>query len=372
MQTYYDRTDWDNGIYESAEVAVDTFDIEANHRLRLGGDHDVVWGVGYRLNAIDTGSGDNITFDQDRRDQLLSAFVQDEITLIDDRLRLTAGTKLEHNDYTGFELQPTARLLATPHPDHTLWFAVSRAVRTPSPVETDVNALLSVIPPSPEVPLPTQIDLVPNEDINAEELIAFEFGYRMQPRDTLNVDLAAFYNLYDDLVATRLVATSPLGFPPTGLISDQQLANVVEAETYGFEVSTEYQVLPWWRLRTGYSLLFIDARAKTPDAAAIAAAEAVEEGTPRQQTILRSSIDLSEHVELDLTARHVDNIASLDISAYTMFDARIGWRPRDDIELALVGQNLFDDQHPESQSEALSTVATEVPRAIFGRLTVRF
>jgi len=33
---------------------------------------------------------------------------------------------------------------------------------------------------------------------------------------------------------------------------------------------------------------------------------------------------------------------------YTRFDTRLGWKPNDNFELSLVGQNLFDPSHPES------------------------
>jgi len=49
-----------------------------------------------------------------RHPQLFSAFVQDQITLVEDTLSLTLGSKFEHNDHTGFEVQPTARFLWTP------------------------------------------------------------------------------------------------------------------------------------------------------------------------------------------------------------------------------------------------------------------
>src|SRR5258706_13160932 len=63
---------------------------------------------------------------------LLSAFVQDDITLVKDRLHLFLGSKFEENSYTGFEVQPSARMLWTPT-EGTPFGPASPAVRNPSP-----------------------------------------------------------------------------------------------------------------------------------------------------------------------------------------------------------------------------------------------
>jgi len=105
-------------------------------RAPLGGRQDVVWGLGYRLIGIGTRGGAGVSFNPaNRNNQLFSAFVQDEVTVIEDRFKITLGSKLEHNDYTGIEVQPSVRALWTPSDRQSLWAAVSRAVRTPSPAE---------------------------------------------------------------------------------------------------------------------------------------------------------------------------------------------------------------------------------------------
>jgi iron complex outermembrane receptor protein len=45
---------------------------------------------------------------------LLNVFVQDEISIVPRRVIATFGTKVEHNDFTGVEFQPTARLRWSP------------------------------------------------------------------------------------------------------------------------------------------------------------------------------------------------------------------------------------------------------------------
>ena len=104
-----------------------------------------------------------------------SVFVQDEIALVPDRLRVTLGSKLEHNDYTGFEHQPSARLAWTPTSQQTLWTAISRAARTPARIDRDFYLFLT-----PSLPL------IAGDDFDSEKLVACEAGWRLQPDANLS------------------------------------------------------------------------------------------------------------------------------------------------------------------------------------------
>ena len=70
-------------------------------------------------------------------DQLFSGFIQDQIS-IGPKVRLTLGTKLEHNDFSGFEVQPSVRMAWSARENQTLWVAISRAVRVPTRLERDI------------------------------------------------------------------------------------------------------------------------------------------------------------------------------------------------------------------------------------------
>ena len=133
--------------------------------------------------------------DDDRRDQLFSFFVQDDITLLPERLSLTIGSKFENNDYTGFEIQPNIRMLWRADDRNTFWSAVSRAVRTPGVAEHDTQLIQQVIPGTPI----TEISFQGDDDFRSETLIAYEAGYRVQPHERFSADLALFYNQYDHL-----------------------------------------------------------------------------------------------------------------------------------------------------------------------------
>ncbi|MEZ5824452.1 MAG: TonB-dependent receptor [Geminicoccaceae bacterium] len=200
LQVYADSMHINDYLAPTERARYSTLDVEFNHRFQAGETHGFVWGVGYRGNHTDLKTGGTVDLDLDRIDNVFSAFVHDDITVIPERLTASVGIKLEHNDYTGFEIQPTARAIYRFDNGHSLWGAVSRAVRTPSALDTDANAILSVVPPSLAVPLPTRLRLRENDDVSSEELWAFEAGYRAQLDETLNVDIAGFANYYDDLV----------------------------------------------------------------------------------------------------------------------------------------------------------------------------
>jgi iron complex outermembrane receptor protein len=134
-------------------LAYNTLDIDFHHQFRPWGGHDLVWGLGYRRieDEFDNSFGIELLPDS-RITELYSVFVQDEVELTR-TLRLALGSKFEHNDYIGFEAQPSARLLWLPKEGHSLWTSISRAVRTPSRLENDGFLVLDIITP-PRLALP--------------------------------------------------------------------------------------------------------------------------------------------------------------------------------------------------------------------------
>ena len=148
VQTYYD-------FFKQEQVGSsetrNTFDLDAQHRFQLGSRNDVIWGAEYRLTTDNFPPNFFLTWvPPSRNDQVFSGFVQDEITLEPQRWSLTVGSKFEHNDYTGFEVEPDARLLWTPTENQTIWASVSRAVRTPSRYETGARVNYSVFLQQPK------------------------------------------------------------------------------------------------------------------------------------------------------------------------------------------------------------------------------
>jgi iron complex outermembrane receptor protein len=362
VQAYYDYTSRKAPIFDEERH---TFDLSLQHEFTLGGRNKVVWGLGYHITTDAEQNNPIISFNPDAQtENLYSGFLQDEIALVKDRLSLTIGSKLEHNDYTGVEVEPGARLLWTPWVDsslrslssQTFWASVSRAVRTPSRVEESFTSRMAnqPFPSLPEISYGT-------DNFESEKLMAYEIGYRVQPLEKLSLDLAAFYNDYDDLRSIQVVA-----FPPLTTV----LGNDLYGHTKGVEISATWKVADWWRLQPSYTYLHMNLYARPP--AVSGWVSQVEGSSPQNQFSIRSSMDLPHGVTFDTMLRYVDNLPNFNIESYFELDARLGWRINKHWEMAIVGQNLLHDRHAEFRSVEVNTQATEMPRSVFGTITWQF
>jgi len=254
-----------------------------------------------------------------RDDQTFSAFAQTDLHLIDDVLTLTMGSKLDHNDYTGFEVQPSVRLLWKIDSKNSVWASASRAVREPDIVDADVTG-----------------EFTGNPNLKSEVLKAYEFGYRVQPMEELSFDISCFYNDYDNLIESFI---PPGSFFPT-------IEQFRKAQTYGVEPSFTAQVQPWWKLTGSYSLLETHTDNAGVSVGFTALIPPQEAPGPTNQFSLRNSFDLPNHISIDVGGRFVDQIA--EANGYFVADVRVGWKPTDNWEVSVVGQNLLDANHVES------------------------
>ncbi|HEY2328591.1 MAG TPA: TonB-dependent receptor, partial [Verrucomicrobiae bacterium] len=343
VQAYFDRT-W-RDIPGTFAEDLKTYDLDFQNRFPLGGRQSITWGAGYRLMVDEVQNSAALAFLPANKDmQLFGGFVQDEIALVPDRLKFTLGTKLEHNDFSGFEVQPSVRLAWTPDERQTVWAAVSRAVRSPSRIDTDL-----FVPGSPPYLL------AGGTNFDSEKLIAYELGYRVQPQEKLSLSLASYYNFYNELRSLNM--NSPGHFV---------LANDFRGEVWGAELSANYQSTTWWRLRAGYDYLHKNLWPTSANAT-----PSVREGNdPQNQCSLQSIMDLPAHFQVDFTARYVDTLPTPNVPSYITFDARLAWQYKR-VEIALVGQNLASDRHAEFRSSATAP-AQEIPRSVYGKITVRF
>jgi iron complex outermembrane receptor protein len=364
LQSYYDRVERRSPY--SVEV-IDTFDIDGQHRFALGERNEVIWGVGYRLIADHGLSAGFASFDPDSAThQVVSSFLQDEIRIVPDRLRLTLGSKFEHNDYTGFELQPNARLLFTPNEKHGVWGAVSRAVRTPARYESDIRFKIGSSPGGGGIP-PTEINLLGNPDIKSEKLIAYELGYRVQPNAHVSFDIASFYNVYDDLRTAERGQPKFVMTPSPHVEVPLRLANRMHGETYGTEIAANWKVTDSWKLGAGYTWLNMGLHNTGNDTTA----EGAVDDNPEHQFHLRSYLDLPHHFQFDTAIYYVDRLARQNAPAYVRLDVRLGWQPTPNFDFSIGIQNLLDDRHPEFGTST-GAHATEVERNFYGKLTWRF
>jgi iron complex outermembrane recepter protein len=373
LQLYYDRTHLSlpvapNDFAPAGRLKddLDTYDLDFQHRFRIGERNQLIWGLGYRFTHDEVENAPALAFFPTTLDHhLYSGFVQDEITLVPERLRFMLGTKVEHNDYTGFEFEPSGRLVWTPTERQTVWTAVSRAVRAPSRIDRDVR-----LPTPLAAPLVNNL-LVGGSGFESETVIAYELGYRLQIGPKLSASIATFYNEYDDVRSTSLSPPDPIFGLPFPLFYENNL----EGETYGFELSADYQVLKWWRLHAGYTFLRgdIDIQSGRTDFN-----NALNEtADPKHQFSLRSSMDLLENLELDARLRWVDSFrfnnsgTPATVPSYFELDVRLAWYPAKNLELSIVGQNLLQDHHLEYVISSPNP-REEIERSVYGKVTWRF
>lgn len=365
IQFFYDRTSWESSYIEETR---DTFDLDFHHSFHLMDSHHIVWGLGYRLTHDHIPETEVFHFEpESRTDDLISGFVQDQISIIADRLDLTIGTKLEHNDYSGFEIQPSARLKYKPNRYHTVWAAVSRAVRTPSRADHDMNFVFNHFKTGPT---DNFMVMKGSNDFDPEELIAYEAGIRMVPEKRYSLDISAFYNVYHNLRTTVVRDPEPSFYawpPPSERIIPVEIVNQYHENSYGIEIAGTIQLMPWWKVSMTYSWLKM--RLHTDDD--VGDQELVEDNVPCNQYSLRSYMDLPYDLQLDAMMFHVDDLDGLKVPGYTRLDLRLAWNPTKELTVSLKLQNLLDDQHPEYTRHG-GMVATEVPRSFYGMATWRF
>ncbi|MDH4230102.1 MAG: TonB-dependent receptor [Nitrospirota bacterium] len=317
-----------------------TADLELQQRLAVGERHDLQWGLGYRHNRDSLGWRFRVSFDPEHRtSSLYSAFLQDEITLTP-RLRLTLGSKLERNDFTGIEWLPGAHLLWQPADGHSAWLSVTHAAREPARSDSDLHLALAVIPGAP----PGVIALVGSESVASEEAVSYQAGYRAQPNPVVAVDVAAFYTTYTDLLAFSAGAPvcQPSGQAPPCLGTDthvlypQQFGNGMNGETTGAELAAELFPHPRLKVTGAYSWLVTTLHSKAGNPT-----DEVQEGyAPTHQATLRISANPGAHISADLWGRYVDRLPTRAIRNYVAVDARLAWQPGEHLEVALVGRDL--------------------------------
>lgn len=374
LQTYWDHVDR-SGSNGYQNLRWDTFDVDFQHEFPLGPRQELIYGAGYRyidalLGKSSADNGFMLSSPSDsRHSNLITAFVQDRITLVRDKLHLTVGSKFERNDFTGFEFQPTGRLLWTPAPWQSVWAAVSRAVRTPN---FGNDGLSFTLPPSSTAPA-VFTSVRGNTGLDSEDVLAFELGYRAQPVESFSGNLALFYNKYDNL---STVGLGTVEVDSNGLIFVPVIfGNSMHGRSYGAELDARWEMFEWWRLNGTYTFTKINLH---PDAGAFIADAASENSSPQHQMHLQSSWDLPHEVELDLIGRFVSALKGFNaagtpgfpdaIDAYFSLDTRVSWSPIKKLNLSLVGQNLLDSHHPEFGSDiAVRVPLIELQRGVYAK-----
>ena len=366
VQTYYDRTNRDEPNLGERR---DTFDIDVIAHTKIRQRQQLTYGAGARWSDgrfLEVGSG-LVFVPANRLDYLLSGFFEDDITLVNDRLVLSLGTKLLRTNYTGFETEPSIRLLWTPSPTNTFWAAFARAIRTPSRAEHDFY-LSSFLGPGFFARFNANPDFAP------EQLNGYEAGYRRLIAKNFFVDFAGFWNHYHDLFSQDLAAppftetTLPFSEPvqpPAHTIITAQFRNDLFGFTTGGEIAPEWRPTTFWRLRASYS--YLNMHLSTAPGTALGGSPAsVQRSSPRHEATAQSSVDIAKKLQLDLIYRYVSALPAVSGPAYSTGDARGAWRFNDHVEFSLTGRNLLQPRHVEYAGDPGPPVA--IRRSVFASL----
>lgn len=302
------------------DFTIDTFDVEYQRELVLSDANRLTAGAGYRVVASVLVGDDPFFFDFDphkSRQETYRAFLVDRHRLDEHGSELTLGLTAEHNDFTQFELQPTARVTWVPTESIAWWAAVTRAVRTPSLEERYLSE---------------DSFFVGSNDFDTEKLLAYESGLRALLSPAASLDLALFYNDYDDLHFREPLITGQFA-----------LVNGAEGRSYGAELAVDAKPTDRWTLRSAASW----SRGRY---------QSKEDGSdltnheyyPEYQFNLRSYYDLGADWELDSGVYLVEKMGPrFDQAEYVRVDARIGWQPRRDLRLYAGVQQLNEATHAE-------------------------
>jgi iron complex outermembrane receptor protein len=331
VQVYFDRVERDRPP-QGLAFDIDTYDFDLQQSATVGARHNLVWGLGRRSNEYETVNNELAFVPHHRTLELTNVFLQDAITL-GEEWKLTAGIKFEDNSYVDWTVLPDLRLSWAPTDKALFWLAGSKAIRAPTPFDTDVQEFVG-----------GDLFVIGDPEFKSEKVTAFELGYRGNPNPMLSLSASVFYNKYDDL---RTIEITPVVLLPL------RWGNLMEGSAYGFEAWAEIQLTPWWRISPGVRTLHKDLEFSEGASAVVSLRQAGND--PSSRYYLKSSMDL-RRLTFDVMLRKVGALPDPALDDYTELNARLGWRATERLDFAIKGFNLLNQTHleyPEPTGQAI-------------------
>jgi iron complex outermembrane receptor protein len=342
-QVFFDRIHRGKPL-SGIDYRINTLDFELEQSATLGSAHHLMWGIGRRSYDYETVNNDLAFVPDHRTLALTNVFVQDVISL-GDEWALTAGLKLEDNRFTDWEVLPDLRVSWTPNDSLLVWVAGSRAIRAPTPFDTDVEEYVG-----------GSLIIRGNPDFEPEKVTAYELGLRAQPDARFSFSASAFYNEYDDL---RTIELHPLTIVPL------TWGNLIEGSSYGVEAWANLQVTSWWRLSPGFRSLHKRLEFSEGASRLVGLSQVGNDMTSQYQ--LKSSMDFGS-VGFEAILRKVGSLPSPATDDYTELHARVSWQVNENVEIAVKGFNLLNKTHPEYAAPQ----GREIRRSVMAELRYAF
>jgi iron complex outermembrane receptor protein len=358
---YFDRT---SRFSPQLDETRNTFDLDLLYHFALRGRQDALLGAGVRWSHDDiTNIFQTLAFTPPQEtDSIYSWFIQDQIAIAPGKLSLILGSKFEHNNRSGFEVQPNGRLMWTPTPHQTVWVAVTRAVRTPSRLDQDLQ-LTDFLAATP----PIFLRVVGSKGFRSEHLLGTEVGYRTLMVRKFYLDLAIFRNDYNDLYGygpgSEFVETSPA---PSHIILQEPLANALKGDTSGGELAPDWKPAHWLEAKGSYSYVHLYVHDKpgfTDDQNTVS-----DNGSsPHHEATVQALFSIPKGFEFDPEFRYVSSLPAQKVAAYSTGDIRFGWRAAHGLDMSVIGQNLLQPHHAEFGSDVDTIVG--IKRDVYARIT---
>lgn len=371
LKAYYDLVSL--RVPEGQNTVLDTVDVEFQHRFLLNDWNEVTWGGDFRNVSDDYNTPiSSYYFPEQASLKTYGAFLQDKFTLFPNHLYLTAGTKLERNPYTGDEWQPSGRLLFAPDSTNSFWAAVSRTVRVPSRSEEDVAFFeQGFVAPGPTT---LYTALVGNPNLQPEDVVTYELGYRTNLSPKVSLDLATFYDRYYQIITAGFTAFSYPDFPPTPIggyyAGESQAFNADGGAVYGAELSLQWDVTDSLKAAVAYTYNGYDSTLNS--------VSNIFNGNPPPHNIVdgRLSFDATKELEFNSSFYWVDATYINDptgqftgvVAPYDVWDLGATWKPTTQWEISVWGKDLEG-----THTEASSFLGGSQPApSVYGQLTVRY
>jgi iron complex outermembrane receptor protein len=344
VQAYYDRTE--RTVPPTFAEKLDIVDVQAQHNVALSSKYSLVWGGEVRRSRDRLRNSAIFGFLPAQVSQGWdSLFAQGEARISDDA-RLIVGARAERNDYTGWELLPSARLAWSIAPEQLLWLAASRVVRAPTRLDRD-----AIVPSTPP------FLLAGGSDAPSEIAKVYEVGYRGKYSDRLSYSATLFHSLYERL-HTQEIAPSGTFLTFSGRMS---------GTTTGMEAWATWQVTSRWRISPGFTVQ--RERFRLYPGSNDLSAVTTSGRDPSHQWLLRSSATLRDGLELDATLRSVAALTDPVVPAYSALDVRLGWHPTRQLEMFVAGRNVADAGHGEFADRE---TRAEIGRSVYAGFVWQF
>ena len=367
-QAYISHLDHEGSFYSDKST---TYDMELQRTLEVGQDQTVAFGGGLRFWTADpdptpvvrpvTGTS---TF------SLYSAFFQYEWLPSDSAFGLSVGAKVEHNDFTGLEIQPSLAANWSLSGHTFLWASVSRAVKTPDRGETETEIDAAYFPTQP---LPTLVEVLPNPNLNSEDLIAYQVGIRGTVGDHASYDIAVFYHDYEDIVAPFPGEPRMSSYRGTPVVLMPLCwENAIGASAAGVELGVNVDISETTSLKVNYTYLHLDAD-EIVDGQEVLFFFGQSGLTPDHAGSLQLTCRPSSSFSVSILARYTAALHPGDwsevtggdnrpIDAVTSADLVLKWRPRRNVTIQLAGKDLLDSRHKEFYEYAFGNGSNWIPR----------